>query len=101
MPAITCHQVQHPVAEDVFGEIANEEREVDMVKEGLIKMFAFDVSRAAPFSLGISCSISSLYLGPTHVHIRLYGSLATLMSYVTPPIPSSFDSENNFSNPFL
>ena len=84
MPAITCHQVQHPVAEDVFGEIANEEREVDMLKEGLIKMFAFDVSRAAPFSLGISYSISSLYPGPTHVYIRLYGSLATLMSYVTP-----------------
>ena len=83
MPAITCHQVQHPVAEDVFGEIANEEREVDMLKEG-IKMFAFDVSRAAPFSLSISYSISSLYPGPTHVYIRLYGSLATLMSYVTP-----------------
>uniref|UniRef100_F6HN59 Uncharacterized protein n=1 Tax=Vitis vinifera TaxID=29760 RepID=F6HN59_VITVI len=47
MPAITCHQAQHPVAEVVFGEIANEEREVDVLKEGLIKMFAFDVSRAA------------------------------------------------------
>ena len=84
MSAITCHQVQHPVAEDVFGEIANEEREVDMLKEGLIKMFAFDVYRAALFSLGISCSISSLCLGPTHVYVRLYGSLATLTSYVTP-----------------
>ncbi|XP_034709457.1 uncharacterized protein LOC117932345 isoform X2 [Vitis riparia] len=51
MQAITCHQVQYLVTEDVPGEIVNEEREVDMLKEGLIERFAFGVSRAATFSL--------------------------------------------------
>ena len=99
MPAITCHQVQYLVTEDVSGEIANEEREVDMPKEGLIKMFAFDVSSCPVFIGYFMLHLITLPWAHTCVHLIVW---FIGHSHVTchPPIPSSFDSENNFPNLF-
>uniref|UniRef100_F6HVN0 DUF4219 domain-containing protein n=1 Tax=Vitis vinifera TaxID=29760 RepID=F6HVN0_VITVI len=104
MPAITCHQVQYLVTEDVSGEIANEEREVDMPKEGLIKMFAFDVS-SCPVFIGASTAVEGvapnmMRFGPATIVPNNSGDGFPRMTPTVVPttIVREVLTENNYEN---